>query len=414
MDSKLDGAQRVFLDQEPSSREIQEVAYLLPLNKAPGVDSFNADGLRAGWSFLGNPLCGFVHHFWSSQVLPAHFQQVAIKLIPKISFPSTLGHWRPISLLSLHYKLIAKLLALRLAVLLPLLVPPEQTRFIKHRSTLDNIFMLVFAHESLLSHQQPGAFLKIDVLSSGVSVLSSLYEDDTALFLQLDQQSFRTVTQVLEMYCHATGAKVNFQKSELLPIGRRQPLPAWASTFGWKILSPCESAWYLGFQFSSTQNQSWTDIIRNLQNRVRYLCDNTLSFESRFLLMRHELSAVPNYLLPCLALTPGTANTLLQTYVNLLWGGNQDLQPKKHLGQDYLKTLETTASRGRNFLILSVDKPMAYHTGNLTTGCPLTEIARRMSGTIAAIFRPSLGLTMVEHAHSRYFYINQRGRITGI
>ncbi|KAL3697588.1 hypothetical protein R1sor_011664 [Riccia sorocarpa] len=168
-------------------------------------------------------------------------------------------------------------------------------------------------------------------LFSGVSILYSLYADDTALFLQLDQQSFRTVTQVLELYCHATGAKVNFQKSELLPIGRHQLPPAWASTFGWKILYPSESTRYLGFQFSSTHNRSWTDIIRKLQNRVRYLYDNTLSFESRFLLMRHELSAVPNYLLPCLALTPGAANTLPQTYVDLLWGGNQDLQPKKHL-----------------------------------------------------------------------------------
>ncbi|KAL3694556.1 hypothetical protein R1sor_008207 [Riccia sorocarpa] len=51
--SRLDADQRAFLDDGPTDREISDIVLALPSNKAPGVDSFNADGLKAGWSFLG-------------------------------------------------------------------------------------------------------------------------------------------------------------------------------------------------------------------------------------------------------------------------------------------------------------------------------------------------------------------------
>eukprot|EP00887_Chlorella_sp_A99_P007506 scaffold2.g7506.t1 len=52
------------------------------------------------------------------------------------------GNYRPITLLNTDYKLLAKLLANRLAPLLPRLVDPEQTGFVRGRSIGENIHLL--------------------------------------------------------------------------------------------------------------------------------------------------------------------------------------------------------------------------------------------------------------------------------
>ncbi|KAL3676461.1 hypothetical protein R1sor_026409 [Riccia sorocarpa] len=160
---KLSPAQQTFLQEEPTPHEIDDLVNLLPHNKSPGIDALSADGLRKIWHILRTPTSKFMLHFWETQLILSQFMEAVICLLPKVDFPVTIGQWRPISLLSLHYKLLAKLLALRLALLLPSLLPPQQTGFIKSRSTLDNILVLQLTHEYLRSHKQSAIFLKLDL-----------------------------------------------------------------------------------------------------------------------------------------------------------------------------------------------------------------------------------------------------------
>ena len=52
--------------------------------------------------------------------------------------PLYLTNWGPISLLNRDYKILAKILATRLNIVLPKLIHPMQTRFIKGRSISEN------------------------------------------------------------------------------------------------------------------------------------------------------------------------------------------------------------------------------------------------------------------------------------
>jgi hypothetical protein len=64
-----------------------------------------------------------------------------ITLIPKSDDHARLNNWRPITLLGSIYKILAKLLAGRLQVILPNVIRKNHTSFVEGRSILDNVFI---------------------------------------------------------------------------------------------------------------------------------------------------------------------------------------------------------------------------------------------------------------------------------
>jgi hypothetical protein len=70
-----------------------------------------------------------------------HINKGTITLIPKSGDHSKLRNWRPITLLGNIYKILAKMLAGRIQTFLPLVIRPNQTRFVEGRNILDNTFL---------------------------------------------------------------------------------------------------------------------------------------------------------------------------------------------------------------------------------------------------------------------------------
>ena len=64
-----------------------------------------------------------------------------IKPIPKKVMCSHLKHWRPITMLTTIYKLVAKMIATRMSLVLGDIVTPHQHGFIKGRSIYENILI---------------------------------------------------------------------------------------------------------------------------------------------------------------------------------------------------------------------------------------------------------------------------------
>nr|GEX73688.1 putative RNA-directed DNA polymerase, eukaryota, reverse transcriptase zinc-binding domain protein [Tanacetum cinerariifolium] len=60
-----------------------------------------------------------------------------ITLIPKVNNPLLINDYRPISLIGIHYKIVAKILAIRLAKVIDSIISPEQSTFISGHQILD-------------------------------------------------------------------------------------------------------------------------------------------------------------------------------------------------------------------------------------------------------------------------------------
>jgi hypothetical protein len=83
-----------------------------------------------------------------------------ISLIPKKHGADEIKDFRPISLVGGMYKIIAKLLANRLSVVLGNIISPSQNAFVKGRQILDSVLIANECLDSRLKSKCPGCFMQ--------------------------------------------------------------------------------------------------------------------------------------------------------------------------------------------------------------------------------------------------------------
>ena len=100
-----------------------------------------------------------------------------LALIPKEVNPSSFDRFFPISLCNASYKIIAKLLATWLKILLGKLISPLQGGFVKGRHLVDNVIQVQEALHSSFQRKDKGMLIKLDMKNSFDRVkLSFLYQ----------------------------------------------------------------------------------------------------------------------------------------------------------------------------------------------------------------------------------------------
>ncbi|WVZ91592.1 hypothetical protein U9M48_037742 [Paspalum notatum var. saurae] len=86
-----------------------------------------------------------------------------VVLLPKRQGASTPGDYRPIAMIHSFSKLVSKVLALRLAPFMKLLVRPNQTAFIRGRSILDSLKFVQCAAALFRKRRIPKMLFKLDI-----------------------------------------------------------------------------------------------------------------------------------------------------------------------------------------------------------------------------------------------------------
>lgn len=94
--------------------------------------------------------------------MPGSLCSGLIALIPKGSDSTLLKQWRPITLLSSVYKLIAKLISATLQPFMPMLIHGSETSFIQDCCILDNVFTFYATVAWARTSKQPLAVLLLD------------------------------------------------------------------------------------------------------------------------------------------------------------------------------------------------------------------------------------------------------------
>ena len=145
------------LANDLTEEEVHNAVKALPSDKAPGPDGFTGLFFKACWSTIKVDLMRVIALFSNLHSENFHWLNTAnIVLLPKKEGAENVTDYRPISLIHAVAKIIAKVLATRLAPLMNTLISRAQSAFIKTRSIHDN-FMYVrnFARRLHKSRTRP-------------------------------------------------------------------------------------------------------------------------------------------------------------------------------------------------------------------------------------------------------------------
>lgn len=143
---KLADPDVAHLDEPISVLEIKAAILAFPPRKAPGPDGFPADFYKLYMSQLASRLNLLFAHCWEHGALPASMMEAYMVLLLKPGKdPLMCSSYRPIELLNMDLKILAKVLATRLAKVISTLVDIDQTGFMPGMSTDTNLRRL-FTH----------------------------------------------------------------------------------------------------------------------------------------------------------------------------------------------------------------------------------------------------------------------------
>ncbi|CAM5093569.1 unnamed protein product [Eretmochelys imbricata] len=151
--------------------EFLEALRRMPTNKSPGMDGLTVEFYCAFWDILGPDLATVWAKSFQDGVLPLSCRRAVLALLLKKGDLHDLQNWRPVSLLSTDYKIVAKAISLWLRSVMADVIHPDQTYTVPGCSIFDNLFLvrdllelgrrdgLLFA---LLSLDQEKAFDRVD------------------------------------------------------------------------------------------------------------------------------------------------------------------------------------------------------------------------------------------------------------
>lgn len=111
-------------------------------DKSPGPDGFTFAFYKRYWELLKGDVMNFVGEFFQTGKIPSGCNSSFIRLIPKVASPMVVTDFRPISLIGGQYKIMSKLLTLRLAPIMNSIISLEQSAFVKGRQILDGPLMV--------------------------------------------------------------------------------------------------------------------------------------------------------------------------------------------------------------------------------------------------------------------------------
>ena len=129
--------------------------------KTPGVDGFPAEFFKTFYEYLKEPLVQLYNAILQSGITPQSFKTGAITLIFKGRGKDLIKNWRPISLLCIDYKILAKIITNRLKKHFNDIINPFQTGAIPDRNIIDNLSGLRNVIEDA-NTKSPGAILSLD------------------------------------------------------------------------------------------------------------------------------------------------------------------------------------------------------------------------------------------------------------
>ncbi|CAM2099646.1 unnamed protein product [Caretta caretta] len=249
------------LDLPLTLAEFSEALCRMPTNKSPGMDGLTVEFYPMFWDILGSDLVTVWAKSLQSGILPLSCRRAVFALLPKKWDLRDLRNWRPVSLLSMDYKVVAKAILLWLESVLVDVVHPDQTYTVPCCSIFDNLYLVQDLLElgctnglsfTLLSLDQEKAVDRVDhgrltglvLRKPELRLVLSAYADDLLLMVR-DPGDLAWVEACQAIYLAASSLRVNWVKSSSLVVGD-----------GWQILMDSNEIHFPTDRFSNVSPPS--------------------------------------------------------------------------------------------------------------------------------------------------------------
>ena len=181
-----------------SDEEIHRALFEMKPLKAPGVDGIPALFYQNQWEVVGLSVCRYVKSIFDGAPIDHEVNKTLLVLIPKVDNPESIKQFRPISLCTVLYKIITKVIANRLKIVLPHIVGPTQSSFVPCRNITDNIIITQEVVHSMKRKKGKKGFMVVKVdLEKAYDMLSWDFIHDTLIDLGIPDMIIHVIMQCI-------------------------------------------------------------------------------------------------------------------------------------------------------------------------------------------------------------------------
>ncbi|GJS71535.1 putative heat shock protein 70 family protein [Tanacetum coccineum] len=363
--NQLDSVQSSELESDVSNEEIKKAVWDCDSDKSPGPDGLTFAFLKRFWYIVGEDVINAVKEFFKSSTIPNGCNSSFIALILKVLDAKHLNDFHPISLIGCQYKIIGKILANRLSLVINDIISLEQSTFIKGRQITDGPLILNEIISWCKYIKEQALMFKVDfqkafdsvrwdhlddilgkigfgekwrgwirdcLTSSKASILVNGSPTDEFLFLRGLRQGdplspflFILVMDSLQVFFQRLIDRVNVHKSCIYDIGvRLADIKELAVNYG--CLANNLPFVYLGVKVGANMNRidAWNDVVQKVKNKLSTWKAKTLSVRGRLSLIISVLGAIQTYYMSLFKAPEGVLSCLERFGHSFFLGADMD------------------------------------------------------------------------------------------